>query len=64
MDELERLVVRGASLAGLAEPAKQLTPGRVGVVVVVEVKTLDDREARLRPFRLGDRDGPAQLDDR
>ena len=64
MDELERLLVRRASLAGLAEAAKQLSPGGVEVVVVGEVEAVHDAKPRLRPVGLCDRDGPAQLDDR
>lgn len=47
-----------------AEAAQQLAPCRVQVALVLEDEPIDDIEPGLGALRLGDGDGPAQLDDR
>ena len=59
----QRPTVRVARLIGPAETAQQLAARGVQVPVVLQAEPVDDVEPRLGPLRLGNRDGPAQLDD-
>ena len=51
-------------LLGAVEPAQQLRPRGVQVVVAVELQRVDERQRRLDVAGLGDRDRAVQLDDR
>src|SRR5215218_7845428 len=62
--ERERALERLARLIGPAEPAQQFAAGRVQVLVVAELKLLDDLERLLGRPGLGDRDRAVQLDHR
>jgi hypothetical protein len=62
--EPERPPVCGPGLVGATEATKQLGAGRVQILLVLEREGVDDRERRLRPVDLGDRNGTVQLDDR
>ena len=64
VDQRQRPTVGVARLIGSAEAAQQLAARGVQVPVVLQGEAVDDVEPRLGPLRLGDRDGPAQLDDR
>ena len=64
MDQRQRAAVGIAGLCSATEAAQQLAPRRVQVAVVVEIEAIDDAEPCLRTLRLGDRDGPVQLNDR
>ena len=61
MDELERAVVRRARVVGAIEAAQQLGPGRVQVVVALELEALGECEPGLEVARLGDRHGPVEV---
>src|SRR6478672_9400795 len=64
VDQCQRTAVGVAGLRGATEAAEQLAPRRVQVAVVLEGEAIDDVEPRVGALLLGDRDGPAQLDDR
>src|SRR6476661_11145707 len=64
VDQCQRTAVGVAGLRSATEAAEQVAPRRVQVAVVLEGEAIDDVEPRVGALLLGDRDGPAQLDDR
>ncbi len=63
MNEGERATVRVSRLIAASQTSQQLSPSRVQVVVILESDVIDDVETSLGTVRLGDGDGPAQLDE-
>ena len=62
--EVERSLVRVASLVVTAGAPKQVRAGGVKVAVVIEFEGVDHGQASLRPVNLGHRDGPVEFDNR
>ena len=58
--EGERAGVGGAGVGRPAEPAQELGPGRVPVLIAGQIQAIDDGECRGRPFGFRDRHRPVQ----
>lgn len=62
--ESERSLVLRPRLLGASRPAQQLGPGRVQVLITVELESIDDPQGRLRSLVMGYRHSQVELDDR
>src|SRR5262249_8378787 len=61
VDQRQRALIGGASLAVAAEAVQQPGASGMQIVEVLQRERLENPKPRVRPLRLGDRDRPVEL---